>query len=124
MKKFIIIIIVLLLIGFLGYKYAFRAPEDVSKAVPKFTIEAVELAQEFSENIVTADSIYKNKVIEVKGSITEIDGSGYTLDEKIFCKFSEKVTAKLNDNITVKGLYIGYDDLFEVVKLDQCSMVK
>lgn len=122
MKK--IIIIILLIIGFLGYKYAFRAPEDVSKATPKFTVEAVQLAHEFSKNIITADSIYKNKIIEVKGLITEIDGNGYILDEKIFCKFSEKITAKLNDNITVKGLYIGYDDLFEVIKLDQCSIVK
>ncbi len=122
MKKFIII--VLLLISFLGYKYAFRAPKDISKATPKFTVEAVQLAEKFSKNIVSADSIYKNKVIEVKGLITEIDGNSFTLNEKIFCKFPEKITAKLNDNITVKGLYIGYDDLFEIVKLDQCSMVE
>jgi hypothetical protein len=31
---------------------------------------------------------------------------------------------KVNDTIVVKGRCIGYDDLLEEIKLDQCSIVR
>ena len=47
------------------------------------------------------------------------------INNKIFCKFDNIVNKiNINDSIVVKGRCIGYDELLEEIKLDQCSIVK
>ena len=47
-----------------------------------------------------------------------------TLNEVIFCQFIDSIDSdfKPGMSITVKGRMIGYDDLLEQVKLDQCGI--
>ena len=53
------------------------------------------------------------------------DNESITINNKIFCNFTKIFSElKVNDPISVKGRCIGYDDLLEEIKLDQCSIVK
>lgn len=114
----------LIVIIFAVYKYAFRAPEDISKAEIDVTINAVELVVEFSDDLSASETKYFEKIIVVDGLITEIESEGVTLNEGVFCKLNDVIDLKVDDKIKVKGLYIGYDDLFEVIKLDQCTIIE
>ena len=80
------------------------------------------MINEYSSDPAKADSKYLNKTIEIKGKVTEVSDSTLTIDQKIFCKMNGKANTDLADKtIIVKGRCIGYDDLFEEVKFDQCS---
>ena len=47
------------------------------------------------------------------------------LENTVFCLFTQKTKEKLiNNKVTVKGKCIGYDELFQEVKLDQCTINK
>jgi len=41
------------------------------------------------------------------------------------CSFESAIQGiNANEQITIKGRCIGYDDLFEIVKLDQSTIIK
>lgn len=102
----------------------FRASEDVSKAAINFNINATEFVEEFSTDLESSEKKYHDAIIVVEGVVTEVETDGITLDEGVFCKFSSAIDTKVGTKIKVKGLYIGFDDLFEIVKIDQCSIVE
>lgn len=124
MKKIGIILVLLGLIFFGIYKYMFRAPEDVSKATINFTINATEFVEEFSNDLVSSEKKYHDAIVVVEGVVTEVENEGITINEGVFCKLTSTENIKIDSRIKIKGLYIGFDDLFEVVKLDQCTIVK
>jgi len=52
-----------------------------------------------------------------------MDTQSVTLDEAIQCTFNQLPQGlSLDKKVTIKGRCIGYDDLFELAKLDQCSL--
>jgi len=124
MKKIGIILVLLGIIFFGVYKYMFRAPEDVSKATINFTVNATEFVEEFSSDLASSEKKYHEAILVVEGVVTEVESEGITLNEGVFCKLSSTENIKTDSKIKIKGLYIGFDDLFEVVKLDQCSIVE
>jgi hypothetical protein len=124
MKKIGIILVLLCLIFFGVYKYLFRAPEDVSKATINFTVEATEFVEEFSNDLVSSEKKYHEAILIVEGIVTEVEAEGITLNEGVFCKLTSTEKITVNTAIKVKGLYIGFDDLLEIVKIDQCSVVE
>jgi len=66
----------------------------------------------------------KAGIATLAAEITDIEEDGIILNNSVYCKFDQKFQSNLNEKIKVKGKYIGYDELFEVIKLDQCSIVK
>ena len=66
-----------------------------------------------------------NKTVQVSGIITEINTKNIILDDKVQCSFDSVLkNLNLNETIIVKGRCIGFDELFEVVKMDQSSIIK
>ena len=124
MKKIGIILVFLCLIFFGVYKYLFRAPEDVSKATINFTVEATEFVEEFSNDLVSSEKKYHEAILIVEGIVTEVEAEGITLNEGVFCKLTSTEKITVNTAIKVKGLYIGFDDLLGIVKIDQSSIVE
>lgn len=68
-------------------------------------MSANSLINEFSQNSIEAEKKYLNKTIETKGSITEINEKDITLDDSVFCQFTNQInnTVKTNDTITIKS---------------------
>jgi len=125
MQKKILIILALVICGFLAYNYIYKDHRDIESETSEFTVTANQLANEFKVNSSKAETMYLNKTIEVSGNISEIKPTEITLDEKVFCLFSNAntISKQKQESITIKGRFIGYDDLLEEIKLDQCSII-
>lgn len=123
MKKWFIIILICV-IGFLGYKYVYQDHRNIANESSVYKITAIDISNEFEINPIASENKYLNKTIEVNGKISDKNSKNITIDNKVFCQFSSKIPRVLDTNlITVKGRFIGYDDLLEQVKLDQCLII-
>lgn len=104
---------------FLLIEYAYQ------KEVPISEKEAV-----FTGNVsgFINDSIVENSVIVLKAVVSSIKAKEIVLENSISIQYdnSENKNFKavnLGDLITVKGIYLGYDDLFEEYKLINCILL-
>jgi hypothetical protein len=120
-RNYLIIAFLVIVVGaYTGYKYLYKSHRNIETEVASVQVGAKELVGMFaSENT----SSILNKTLEVTGVITEMDAKSVTLDEAIQCTFNQMPQGlELNKTVTIKGRCIGYDDLFEIAKLDQCSL--
>jgi len=126
MRKWIIILIILIIAAIIGYNYIYQDHRNIENEKAEFVISSNEIESQFSKNAVDAEQNYLNKTIEVSGLISEINSNDITLDDKVFCQFSDILTStlKANQKTKIKGRVIGYDDLLEQVKLDQCAIIQ
>ena len=106
----------------LAYNYIYKDHRDIKSEQAVYTLNSTDLINEFIVNPSDSEKKYLNKTIEVKGNITEINGFDLTLDDNIFCQFKFKIEAQSN-NVKIKGRFIGYDNLLEQIKLDQCNII-
>lgn len=121
MRKWIVLIL-LIAIGVVAYNYIYQDHRDIESEEAKFVLTSIDISNEFSINPSVSENKYLNKTIEVNGTITELNDYDLTLDDKIFCQFNSKI--KIDSKVvTVKGRFIGYDELLEQVKLDQCNIL-
>jgi hypothetical protein len=126
-KWVIAIVCVVVFLGAISlyYGYLYKDARDISTESTRHTITSSQLIADYNSDPKLADGKYLNAAIEVKGVVTEITDSVLTLDSIIFCGFNHRVKSDLlNKNITIKGRCIGYDELFNEVKLDQCSIIE
>lgn len=117
------IIIGILLVGivaaFAVYKYSMRPPKQIEEKAVDFTGTSQELLSKIQENAAE----WQDKVVVITGTISGTDEQGIVLSSSIFCQMKDatKITnLKTEQTITLKGRVIGYDDLLEELKLDQC----
>lgn len=125
MRKWIIILAIIIIAAVIGYNYIYQDHRDIESEQAEFMISSSEINQLFSENSTSAEQKFLNKTIEVSGLITDINSNDITIDDSVFCQFSNNLETSLdkNENIKIKGRVIGYDDLLEQVKLDQCTII-
>ena len=124
-KKIGIISIVILAFIALAYNYVYQDHRDIENEKAEFTLSTKTLINEFLVNPNKSEKEYLNKVIEVTGVVTEINNNNnITLDNKVFCQLdnSNNSNIKIGQAIAIKGRIIGYDDLLEEIKLDQCYL--
>ena len=128
-KKIALVAVALLLLVsagiYLYYGFLFKEARNIESEIPDFSIPASKLLKDYNSNPENANSLYLNKTIEITGKVTKETDSVILLEKNVFCLFTQKIKGKLiNNEITVKGKCIGYDELFEEVKLDQCTINK
>ncbi|OUS01909.1 hypothetical protein A9Q86_04465 [Flavobacteriales bacterium 33_180_T64] len=126
MRKLITIIIVLVITSIIGYNYIYQNHRDIEKEIATFKITVTDLASSYSKNPNAAETKYLNNTIEVFGMISEISPNTITLEDKVFCQFTNSIEHIIKEKaqVRIKGRVIGYDDLLEQVKLDQCTINK
>jgi len=124
MKK-LIVLIVIIIISILGYNYVYKEHRNIEQEMPEYIFTSDLLDTEFKSDLIASEQKLNNKTIEVKGQITEINDLDLTIDNVVFCQFktSVKDIFKINSYVIVKGRCIGYDELLEQVKLDQCAII-
>ena len=70
---------------------------------------------------------YADKTIETYGKITSLDleNNAIVLDNKVFLKMTEMISKDLTiqQTVKIKGRFVGFDDLLEELKMDQCIIV-
>ena len=126
MRKKIIIFIGFIILVIVGYNYIYQSHRDIENENAQYEITSNKIALEFIENATETETKYLNTTIEVIGMVSEKDSNTITLDDKVFCQFntSFKNTIVFDSKIKIKGRVIGYDDLLEQVKLDQCTIIE
>ncbi|WP_417603670.1 OB-fold protein [Owenweeksia hongkongensis] len=125
MKKGILVIVVLVLLGGVGaYFYVFNKPHrDPSSETASYQISAEEIISDFRNNQEAANEKYVDKVVEVSGTAMEITDSYIIMDNVLNCTIlagHDVSGIQAGDEITIKGRVIAFDDLLEEVKMDNC----
>jgi hypothetical protein len=116
-------------IVFLGivivYSYMYPDHRTISEEIVSFNVQADSIFNEFIDDATQAESKYLDQTIVVSGLITSVNVENVTINNKIYCQFeSLNNDLKVNDSVAIKGRCIGFDDLLEEIKLDQCSIIK
>ena len=121
MKLKYIILLFVLIAGFLGYNYVYKGHRDISSEVVFETLTAVNCVSLFQQN---ENPDILNQTIQVTGVLTAIENQAITLDNVVYCSFDTLPSdLKVGNDLVIKGRCIGYDDLFEIVKLDQSTII-
>ncbi len=125
-KKGIFILLLILVLGIFGYNYLYQDHRDISAEKPDFEMSSQDIVSKFELELSKSEKVYNDKTIQVNGVITELNASDLTLDDAVFCQFSEPLgeNLKIGENLNIKGRCIGFDDLLEQVKLNECSIIK
>ena len=125
MQKRLILVFIIIIIFVFGYKYIYHDHRNIQKEKSEFYSTAISLSNEFAINPVASEKKYLNKTIEIIGTISDVTNQSITLDNKVFCQFKNTLTdtIKINTKTNIKGRCIGYDDLLEEIKFDQCNLI-
>ncbi len=118
-NKLLALLLIVALVGYSAYKYAYKPHKTIEELSIEYTGNATELLSKIKEDT----NIWNSKIVELSGKITSIDTDGITLNEQIYCQFKEPLKTKHlkeNQTIKIKGRVIGYDDLLDELKLEQC----
>ena len=127
MKKrvFIALITILFLITGVYFYVMFGGKRDLESEKPSFTISTDALSKEYKSNIDASNKKYLEKAVVITGKIVSVKAKEVILDNAIVCNLKNADTSlKENLQVTIKGRVVGYDDLMEEIKLDQCFIIK
>ena len=109
--------------------YTYNKPHrDFNKSPIQFKIESKKLISVYQNNSKEANSKYLDKIILITGVITDFEKDIIILDNGIVCTLdsSQKIDDQIytGSEIAIKGRCIGYDDLFEEVRVDHSFIIK
>lgn len=125
MKKIGLGILLLLLVAFGIYQYTYQDHRDIATEKASYVLSVKDLHDKFLNDAEKANSDYGDKTIELSGIITEVDtaSNSIVLDEKLFgILLNQKATVDVGAKVTIKGRFLGYDDLLEELKFDQVTI--
>ena len=110
-SSFIVVLVLL-------YNYLFKSHQDVTKEVIYKSYNFTTINDELE----ITDSLLTGKIVEYKGYVTSVSKDNLMLDNIVFCQFKDTLIGLVKENqvVKIKGRVIGYDDLFNELKLDQC----
>lgn len=127
-KKIILgVLLVILVVAFAGYKMIYKEHRDIATEEAEFTLSADALQKEFTANDSLANVKYADKTILVSGKATAFDAASntVTVDEILSATLKDKTEPiTIQSPITIKGRFVGYDDLLGELKMDQVSLIK
>ena len=106
---------------------------DILSEKAQFSLSLVEMNEEFLEDEDSAYKKYFNQVVEISGiavAINEKANKRYdvVLKSQGIIANGELIHANgqpktlIDQNVALKGLFIGYDNLLEEIKLSECSI--
>ncbi len=118
-------VIAIAVFGIVFYQTFFTSHRNIAAEKPELSMMAKKLQNTYAEDFGKANALYADKVIEVEGILTAIEASSFVLNNAVQVDFLDNITSdiKIGENITIKGRCVGYDDLLELVRLDQAIVL-
>ena len=102
--------------------------KDYSAVKTDVTINSLDLIEQFKNNPDIATKKYLNQIILVNGIVTDILTKSIVMDNGIVCKLDSSSLSyksiQFNNKIFIKGRFVGFDDLFEEIRLDHCFIMQ
>jgi hypothetical protein len=128
-KKTKMVILSIAAIGLLSmasYKYAMTSgARDLTSEKTEYEVTAKKITDEFSNNIKASNAKYLEKAITITGNVTATSNNEVIIDNNVICELKNlEANIAKNQNITIKGRVVGFDDLMGEIKLDQCFVIK
>ena len=125
-KKYLPPLFILLLI--IVYAVWNKPHKNYSNTKPNIIINSSNFINEFKANATIATEKYLNQIILVNGNVTDRLNKSVVLDNGIVCSLdSSSLEAleliQINDKGIIKGRFVGFDDLFEEIRLDHCFIM-
>ena len=125
-KKYLPPLFILLLI--IVYAVWNKPHKNYSNTKPNITIDSLNFINEFKTNSTLATEKYLNQVILVNGNVTDRLTKSVVLNNEIVCTLdSSSLKAlgliQINNEVSIKGRFVGFDDLFEEIRLDHCFIM-
>ena len=106
------------------YFFMYQSHLDIASENAVFETSVSELSQSFINNPDFSTATYADQTISIFGNVTALDlkQNSITLDDKLIALLTKEEIKKVKngDLIKVKGIFIGYDELFEELRMDQC----
>lgn len=125
-KSITIVMLLAFIVAAIIYNYTFNTKHrNIAEEKANVIIASDKLQHQFFTNEALATSKFLDKVIETSGIITSIEDKGVILNGKLQVIFnSEEIPdVKKEQQITIKGRCLGYDELLEIVKIDQATII-
>ncbi|MDA9349113.1 hypothetical protein OAB30_03140 [Polaribacter sp.] len=120
-NKFILLVLAVCCSGWITYSYLMKPPASIESRQVAFTGTAAEFSPKVQENA----NEWLNSIVVLEGVVTSKDENGITLNNRIYCQFSTRQKIVVAEQtLQIKGRFIGYDDLLNELKLDQCIIQK
>lgn len=120
-------ILIVLLLAFALFRYTYQKHRTISTEKPLYTLSVPELEKEFTTNDSLALLKFQDQTIEIKAKVTAVDNEikAVILDNILFATFTDSLPRTIisGKKIQIKGRFLGYDELLEEFKMDQCSIV-
>ncbi len=119
-KSAIIILPVLALVLVLAY--IFQKPTTTDARKIDFRGSTIELSQLIQENA----SAWLGKTVQLTGKIQDLVADGVVLQPNFYCQWqnqTQEYETVVHQELTIKGQVIGYDELLEEIKLNQCIII-
>lgn len=124
-KAKIYIAITLLIISgilYFGYKEIYKPHPSIHELASAFD----GLSADFQEEVMNSSAQYQGQVVTLSGVITDLTAVDVTLNGNTFCQIDSSLTVEhlsVDGIVKLKGRFIGYDDLLEEVKLNNCIII-
>ncbi len=118
-------ILSVIIIGTLcGYFYLNQSHRNIQEEEVSYTLTSSELEESFRNS--EAHARIADQVIRTQGKITVVGEKSLTLDDKVEVRFISKLpdSLKKGNEVGIKGRCVGYDDLLQVVKVDQAKLIE
>ncbi len=128
MKKGIIALLLFFVFFIILYFYLFQNHRDINSEIATFTVTTTTLNEDFKNDSAKANKKYLDQTIIVSGILTFFDlkSKSIIIDNTVYATFITKKfpSVKVGRTISIKGRFLGYDDLLEQFKVDQISIVQ
>jgi tRNA_anti-like len=122
------LVICSVILGCVLFFYVYKGHRDIGQEKASFSISVEELHKQFQLNDSLANASYADQTILVSGLVTSIDKVNHAviLNGKLFltCTMDQDLDLQLQQSVKFKGRFVGYDDLMEELKMDQCVLIK
>lgn len=124
-KKIIVLIPILglILLSISIYNYLYKGHRNIAEEEIAHQLSTKKLNDALRTN--TSSITYIDQVIQTHGKITAVEQNTIVINNSVQVSFQDNVQGLAMENIiAIKGRCVGYDDLLEVVKIDQAVIMK
>ncbi|RLD24118.1 MAG: hypothetical protein DRI71_03480 [Bacteroidetes bacterium] len=131
---FIKLAILFVVMAIAAIYFVYNKPHrDILGEEAKFSLSLTEMNEEFLADEDAAFKKYFNQVVEISGTVISInkkenerydvvlESNGIIANGELIYA-DDKTDTIINKKALLKGLFIGYDNLLEEIKLSECSL--
>jgi len=117
------ILLILSIVAISTYRHMYQGHRNIATEQAALILSGPEIHSHLREG--TDQAKYVDQVIQIWGTITAIEQHAIIIEDKVQVDFVGDLPSNLSvaGTITIKGRCVGYDDLLELVKIDQAILM-